>query len=86
MAPVSPPPSLADAASAYLRRRRSLLVRLARVERALRRWDVREADGLLPEDLQRPVTPPVLTREALDGLHRMLAEELARLDGGGPES
>jgi hypothetical protein len=27
------------------------------------------------------VASPVLTREALDGLHRMLTEELARLDG-----
>jgi hypothetical protein len=77
----SPSSPLADAALAYLRRRRRLLVRLGRVERALFRWDVWETNDLLPDDLQRPVASPVLTREALDGLHRMLTEELARLDG-----
>jgi hypothetical protein len=75
------PPSAAEDALAYLRRRRGLLVRLARVERALARWDAWETNALLPEDLRRPLAPPVLTREALDGLHRMLTEELARLDG-----
>jgi hypothetical protein len=85
MAPVPPPPSAADAALAYLRRRRGL-VRLARVERALARRDAWETDALLPEDLRRPTAPPVLTREALDGLYRMLTEELARLDGARPES
>jgi hypothetical protein len=81
MAPVPPPPSAADAAQAYLRRRRSLLVRLARVERALRHCDVWGADGLPWEDRGRAAGRPVLTREALDGLHRMLTEELERLDG-----
>jgi hypothetical protein len=81
MAPAPPTPSLADAALAYLRRRRHLLVRLGRVERALCRWDAWETNSLLPDDLRRSVPSPVLTREALDGLHRMLIEELARLDG-----
>jgi hypothetical protein len=75
---------LADAADSYLRRRRSLLVRLARVERALRRRDAWETDARLPADLERPVTEPVLTREALDGPRRMLTEESARPDGPRP--
>jgi hypothetical protein len=85
MPPVpSPEPSpfpIADAAQAYLRRRRHLLVRLERVERALRRWDAWETNLLLPEELRRPVIRPVLHREGLDGLQRMLTEELAPLDG-----
>lgn len=80
MAPMPPPVSLADAALAYLRRRRGLLVRLGRVEKTLRRWGAWETNALLPDDLRRPMTPPNLHREGLDGLHRMLTEELARLD------
>jgi hypothetical protein len=64
-----------------LRQDRREVVRLGRVEQALLRWEAWETNALLPNDLQRPATPPVLTREALDGLHRMLTEELARLDG-----
>jgi hypothetical protein len=59
---------------------------LARVEQALARWDAWEANGLPSEALDRAAGRPVLTREALDGLHQMLAEELGRLDGGRPES
>jgi hypothetical protein len=71
----------ADAAQAYLSRRRHLLVRLERVEQALRRWDAWETNALLPEELRRPASKPILGRPALDGLQRMLTEELARLDG-----
>ena len=74
---------VADAAQVYLRRRRSLLVRLERVEQALRRWDAWETNALLPADLQRPLQPPVLHREGLDGRHRLLTGELVRLDGRG---
>jgi hypothetical protein len=87
MAPVLPLESssfpLADAAQAYLRRRRCLLVCLERIERALRRWDAWETNLLLPEELRRPVVRPVLHREGLEALQRMLAEELRRLDGVG---
>ena len=75
MAIVPPPPSPADAALDYLRRRRHLLVRLGRVERARRRWDAWETNALLPEERRRPVVPPILHREGLDGLHRMLTED-----------
>ena len=82
MAPVPPHPSLADAALDYLRRRRHLLVRLGRVERALRRLGrVGDRPPSSPDDLRRLGPPPVLHREALDSLHRMPTEELARLDG-----
>jgi hypothetical protein len=80
MAPVPPSPSLADAALAYCRRR-ALLVPLGRVERALRRWHAWAANARLPEARRRPVVRPVLHRAGLDGLRRVLAEELARLDG-----
>ena len=73
----------ADAAVDYLRRRQRLLAGLARVERALRRWDAWETNALLPADLQRPGRAPALDRPVLDGLERMLVEELARLDGAG---
>jgi hypothetical protein len=74
-------PDLPDVALAYQRRRRRLLVRLERVAGARRRWDAWEANARRPEDRRRPVARPVLDREALDGLHEMLTEELARLDG-----
>jgi hypothetical protein len=70
------PSPVAAAAVASLRRRRGLLVRLGRIERALRRWDARETNALLPEALRRPVVRPLLHREGLDGLQRRLTEEL----------
>jgi hypothetical protein len=80
--PLEPSPfPIADIAEDYLRRRRHLLVRLERVERALRRWDTWETNALLPEELRRPVVRPILHRENLDSLRRLLTEELARLDG-----
>ena len=61
--PLEPSPfPLADAALAYLERRRWVLVRLERLERALRRWDAWETNALLPEELQRPADRPVLPR------------------------
>ncbi len=81
MTPVPPMPSLSDDTLAYLRRRRGLLVRLERVEEAIRRWDAWETNARLPDGLRRPGRAPILHREGLDGLRRMLTEELARLDG-----
>jgi hypothetical protein len=72
---------IADVVEDDLRRRRHLLVRLERVERALRRWDVWETNLLLPEELRRPVVRPILYREDLDSLQRLLTDELVRLDG-----
>jgi hypothetical protein len=72
---------IADAAQAYLARRRRLLVRLERVERALCRCDAWETNRLLPEELQCPAAWPVLPREILDAVQRLLTEALARLDG-----
>jgi hypothetical protein len=77
---------LADAAQTYLARRRRLLVRLERVERALRRRDAWETNRLLPAELQRPAAWPALPREILDAVQRLLTEELARLDGARPEA
>jgi hypothetical protein len=74
-------PDLPDTVLDYLRRRRRLLVRLEWVGRTLLRWEAWETNVRLTNDLQRPVPPPVLPREALDGLHELLTEELARLDG-----
>jgi hypothetical protein len=62
-------------------RGRRPLVRLERVARARRRWDAWETNDRLPEARRCPVVRPVLDGEALDGLHEMLTEELARLDG-----
>jgi hypothetical protein len=45
------------------------------------RWDAWEANARLPEARRRPLAEPVLDRAALDGLHELLTEELARLDG-----
>jgi hypothetical protein len=69
------------AALDYLRRRRQMLVRLATVARTRRRWETWERNQRLPPRQPIPVTKPTLDREALDGLHAMLTEELARLDG-----
>ncbi len=73
--------SPADDALDYLRRRERLLARLARVNAAISRWNEWEANAYMPGDLQRDVPQSTLPREALDGLHRMLTEELGRLDG-----
>ena len=81
MAPVPLHPSLADAVLDYLRRRRHLLVRLGRVDRARRRRDAWSPTASCRTTSAGSVPPPVLSREALDSLHRMLTEELARLDG-----
>ena len=80
----SPSPT-GDAALAYLRRRRGLLARLARVNAAITRWDEREANVYLPADLRGNVPLPALGRETLAGLHRTLAEELRRLEEGPQE-
>jgi hypothetical protein len=77
----SAPFPIADVAEDYLRRRRHLLVRLERVERALRRWDAWETNAPLPEELRRPVVRPILHREDLDSLQRLQTDALARLDG-----
>lgn len=73
--------SLADAVVAYLRRRERLLVRLARVNAAISCRNEWDANAYMPGDLQRNLPQSALSHEALDGLHRMLAEELGRLDG-----
>jgi hypothetical protein len=61
--------SYATAAAAYLRRRRVLLARLARVEAALR---------------PGPAAASGVPRGLLAALHRLLTDELARLDGRRP--
>ncbi len=63
-----------------LTRRRSILARLERVNSALRAWEQWEANRHLPPDLRRQLRKPTLSREALTGLHRMLVEELGRLE------
>lgn len=73
--------AISDAAVAYLNRRERLLIQLERVNAAITRWDEWEANAHLPGDLRRDMPHPTLFRAALDGLHRMLTEELGRLDG-----
>ena len=68
--------------TAFLPRRRQLLVRLDRVNAALARWDEAEAAARLPATLRRPGRRPVLPRSSLEGLRAMLVEELGRLEGG----
>jgi hypothetical protein len=65
----------------YLRRRRQMLARLETVARARRRWETWERNQRVPPRQRVPVTRPTLDWQALDGLHEMLTEELARLDG-----
>lgn len=71
--------AISDAAVAYLNRRERLLIRLERVNEAISRRNEWEANAYMRGDLRRDV-PPTLSREALDGLYRMLLEELGRLD------
>jgi hypothetical protein len=77
----SSPFPIAEVAEDYLRQRRRLLTALERVERELRRYDAWETNSLLPKELQRLSVRPELPRDGLDALQRLLAEELARLDG-----
>ena len=83
--PSADDPAGGDAArwvSAFLARRRQLLVRLERVTAALARWDEAEAAARLPASLRRPVRRPVLPRSSLAGLRAMLLEEPGRLERG----
>lgn len=65
---------------AYRSRRRTILTRLKRVSRALRRWDEYEAQELLPVPPTRPVERPQLSREALKALQKMLTELLSPIE------
>ena len=86
MLPVPPressPFPIAEVAEDYLRRRRHLLIRLERIERALRRWDRWETNRLLPKEFRYPTGQPALPCEILDVVQRLPTEEPARLDGG----
>ena len=73
-------PSASGAALDYLRQRERLLARIQRVNDAISAYDEYEANAYLPADLQRKLRQPTLSREALTGLHRMLVEELGRLE------
>ena len=77
-------PSPGEAALDYLRRRERLLARLERVNDAISAYDEYEANRHLPPDLLRRLPEPSLSREALTGLHRMLVEELGRLEQAWP--
>jgi hypothetical protein len=70
-----------EAVERFLARRRHLLARLEHVNGVLRRWNEYEANAHLPPDLRRDLAAPSLARDAAQGLHRRLADELARLDG-----
>ncbi len=65
---------------AFRARRRRILAQLKRVNRALSRWDEYEAQVLLPSTPKRPITPPLISREALKSLQRMLTEELSPIE------
>ena len=54
---MSQPSPIADAALATLRRRRPVLVRPERIERALRRWGAWETNALLALNLPRAASP-----------------------------
>ena len=73
--------SAADEAETLLRRRASLLRRIERVNATISQWHEIEANEALPEDLRREVPRPELSLEACGALHRMLREELTRLEG-----
>ncbi len=77
----TPAVSSAADALAYLRRRERLLARIQRVNDAISHYDEWEANRHLPPDCRRVLPTPPVSREGLTGLHRMLVEELARLEG-----
>ena len=64
----------------YLRRRERLLARLQRVNETIAQYDGWEANEHLPPDLRREVPKPQFPRTALVEFHRMLVEELGRLE------
>ena len=73
-------PSASEDALDYLRQRERLLARLQRVHDAISHYDEWEANRHLPPDCQRVLPTPPVSREGLAGLHRMLVEELGRLE------
>ena len=77
-------PSASEDALDYLRQRERLLARIERVNDALSAYDEFEANRHLPPDLRRTLPVPTLSREALTGPHRMLVEELGRLEQAWP--
>jgi hypothetical protein len=66
----------------FLKHRQSLLAKLARVNAALTRADEYEANQHLPPDPRWKLHPPTISRRDLADLHRMLVEELGRLEQG----
>jgi hypothetical protein len=62
----------ADAAEAMRRRRQSIMRRLARVNAAITQWQEVDADHALPEDFQRHVTRPDVSREDGEDVRQML--------------
>ena len=61
-------------------RRQRLVVRLARVNLAMLRWDECAANATLPPDLRRVVEPPRLSPAVLRGLRAMPIGELHELE------
>ncbi len=76
--------STADVAETFLRNRnalqRDLLARLERVNGALDQWSAYEANALLRPPERQAVRRPTMTREALEGLRRLIMEELTHLE------
>ena len=58
-----------------------LLRRIERVNATTTKWHEIEANDALPAELRRKLQRPELSLEACEALHRMLLEELARLEG-----
>lgn len=68
------------AAQDFKRHQLRTLGRLKRVNQALARWDEYESAQSLPEDIRPEVTPPSLSRDALQSLRATLVSILGELD------
>jgi hypothetical protein len=56
-----------------------IVAHVRRVNAALIAWDQWEANGLLPQDLRRPLALPPLDRQGLKELRRKLLRQLTAL-------
>ena len=54
---------------------------IERVNATIEQWHEIAANEVLPRELQRELRRPEVSLEGCQALHRMLVEELGRLDG-----
>lgn len=72
-----------EAAAAHAQALRRQYARLARINRAIRRWEEWEANQELPIDLRRELRTPTIDHDSLVSLRETALEAIGELEGKG---